>query len=156
MCYSHFDKNEFMGSAANALPAFPLENVHATEEPSFRKIVDVVDTRSLEGRNGNIIGSHRIHRTNVLHDVSLKMKCRIAPHGNEDNEKDFLTRDSASCTPLAFFMFLSVCSLLSLSITKVDFKAAFLQTGAAERPIYDLPPRKCATRWTAWLLNVAT
>ncbi len=83
------------------------------------------------------------------------MKCRFAPHGNEDKEKDDLRTDSASCSPLAFRVFLSVCSLRKMFISKVDVKSAFVQMGPAERDVYMRPPASDKSRYTLWKLNVA-
>ncbi len=103
----------------------------------------------------NIIGCHEIFKVKALDDGSLLMRCRFAPHGNEDMEKEELRTDSASCSPLAFRLFLSVCSLRKLFISKVDFKSAFLQTGPAERDVYVRPPKADKSRFTLWRLNVA-
>ena len=70
-------------------------------------------------------------------------KCRIAPHGNEDNGKENLSSDSASVTPLAFRIFLSIW-------------AAFLQTGPAQRDVYVRLPQENGSRFVLWHLKVAT
>lgn len=56
------------------------------EEESFLKTVRYVDRKSVPP-NENIITSHFLYNTRTDDDNSLKLKLRIAPHGNEDGEK---------------------------------------------------------------------
>ncbi len=83
------------------------------------------------------------------------MKCRNAPHGNEDKQIGELRTDSATCSPLAFRIFLTVCSLFGFFISKVDFESAFLQTGPAQQVVYVRPPHSDPAKCTLWKLKVA-
>lgn len=67
------------------------------------------------------------------------MKARIAPHGNNDSEKQHLKTESAVC-------------VFRWCLVKIDFKSAFLQTGAALRDVLILPPRESNERQQYWLL----
>ncbi len=62
------------------------------------------------GKRPNISGCHGIFKIKTLDNGSLMAKCRFAPLGNEDDDKDELRSDSANSSPMAFSIFLSTCS----------------------------------------------
>ncbi len=143
-----------------AFSSWVLAEAYCTERAAFSKLSDPVPMALLNksGRSMksyNIIGCHEIIKVKTLDDGTLLVRCRFAPHGNEDSEKENLRTDSASCSPLAFRIFLSVCSLKKMFISKVDFKSAFLQTGLAERDVYVRPTKCDKSKFTLWRLNVA-
>lgn len=105
----------------------------------------------------NIIGSHTLYKVKQNDDGSLKLKARIAPHGNEDDLKDVLNKDCSTCPPTGLRMLESVASPFGWTVYKADVEAAFLETDEAQRDVYVLPPRKIQTRAThLWLLLAAS
>lgn len=87
----------------------------------------------------------------------MKLKARIAPHGNEDSMKYQLRSDCSQCTPTGIRVLLSLATLYEWRISKIDVTSAFLQTGHAERDVHVRPPAESYQRkWFLWLLNSAT
>lgn len=54
--------------------------------------------------------SHVAYKFKLNDDLSLKLKARIAPHGNEDNDKDVMKTDCCMCFPLGIRVVLSISS----------------------------------------------
>lgn len=67
-------------------------------------------------KNANIISSHVIYKIKISDDASLKLKARIAPHGNEDSFKFDLKSDCAMCSPCGMRIILSLSSLYKWSL----------------------------------------
>ena len=104
----------------------------------------------------NVISSHVLYKIKELDDGKLLCKARIAPHCNKDFERDNLKTESASCPPLGVRILLSICTLFHWFPSKVDIKAAFLQSVPATRDVYVKRPRECSDRQLRWRLLVAT
>ena len=102
------------------------------------------------------MNSHVIYKLKYNDDKTLALKARIAPHGNEDDEKEILTTDCQTCPPTGIRIILSVASLFGWKIKRADAKGAFLKTGKAQRHVYVIPPIESRMRLThRWLLLVA-
>ena len=80
------------------------------------------------------------------------MKAQIAPHGNKHREKGNLKTDSSQCLPSGIRILLSISTIKKWPLSKIDFTSAFLQTGAAKRDVYVVPPRECRRKSFYWLL----
>lgn len=118
---------DFMLHQAQGLPDFPMHNTYSTQEEKFKSTVKEVYSKSIP-ESANVITSHVLYKIKANDDVALRMKARIAPHGNEDRERDKLKSDSATCPPTGIRMLLSIASLLKWPLAKIDFTSAFLQT----------------------------
>lgn len=133
---------------------YPLVNACAREEETFLKTARVVYHRDIPA-DANVINSHTLYKVKQ-NDGSLKLKVRIAPHGNEDDLKTTLSKDCATCPPTGLRILESIASLFGWALYKADVKAAFLETGAAERDVYVKPPVESRMRAThVWLLLTA-
>lgn len=84
-------------------PSFALLNAYKKEEEYFKKTLKMVSISDVS-QNSNVIYVHVIYRGKVNDDHTLKLKARIAPHANEDNQKGELKSDWAMC------LFTSWCS----------------------------------------------
>ena len=106
--------------------------------------------------NVNVIRSHVLYKVKDCDDGTKLLKARIAPHGNEDSEKDGLKTDSATCPPVGIRIVCSTATVKKWPVVKIDFKTSFLQTGSATRDVYMIPPRECFPRTRHyWLLLAA-
>lgn len=86
----------------------------------------------------------------------MALKARIAPHGNEDSEKERLTTDCQTCPPTGIRIVLSVSALFGWKVKRADAKGAFLKIGKARRHVYVIPHTEIIMRSThRWLLLVA-
>lgn len=70
------------------------------------------------------------------------MKARIIPHGNRDNQKDEIRKDSCNAPLFIVRLFLSVATFMGFRIGTEDIKGAFLQSGLITRDIYVRPPHE--------------
>lgn len=68
------------------------------------------------------------------------MKARIVPHGNRDAERDNIRKDTSNARLMAIRVILSLTTFLNFSITTVDVKGAYLQSGPISHDIYVRPP----------------
>lgn len=92
--------------------------------------------------------SHTLYKVKHNNDGSQKLKARIAPHGNEDDFKHILSKYFATCPPTGLCVLKSIALLFAWTLCKANVKAAFVQTGAAERDVYVKPPVKSRMRAT--------
>lgn len=104
-------------------------------------------------RTGNVINSHVVYKLKTEEDGNRKMKARIVPHGNRDNEKDEIRKDSSNASLFVVRLLLSLVTFLQFRIGTADIKGAFLQSGPIKRDIYVRPPREWNTiRGILWKL----
>lgn len=107
-----FGNKPFLRYRAQGFPTFPLLNAYNSEEEDFKKTVKTVPIE-LVPKNANVISSHVTYKVKVNDDKSLKLKARIAPHGNEDSLKNELRSDCAMCPPIVIRIILSIAALYS-------------------------------------------
>ena len=150
-----FGNKPFLKHHAQDFDQYPLINACKEEEGTFLKTVRPVPHNKIPP-GSNIISSHTLYKLKQNDDGSLKLKARIAPHGNKDNMKYFLSKDCTTCPPTELRILESIASLYSWKVYKADVKAAFLQTGEAKRDVYVRPPKESLMKSThLWLLLTA-
>jgi len=149
-----FKFKEFLFHHAQGLPQFILQNAYRSEEDSFKKTVRMIHVTKVP-QSANVISSHVLYKVKKLDDGSMKMKARIAPHGNKDKEKSTVKSDSATCPPIGVRVACSIATMKRWATAKIDFTAAFLQAGEATRDVYVIPPRESGDRMFRWLLMTA-
>ena len=150
-----FGNKSFLRFQCQGFDLYPLINSYSKEEEQFLKIVEVIPIDKVP-ENANIVNSHVIYKLKNSDDGSLSLKSRIAPHGNEDKEKENLTTDCQTCPPVGIRIVCSIASLMGWKLKRADAKGAFLKTGRAQRNVYVKPPSESKMRSThLWLLLVA-
>lgn len=81
------------------------------------------------------------------------LKARIVPHGNRDDEKDDVRKDSSAAQFFAIRLVLYISTLLGFRLGMADIKGAYLQSGPIKRTIYVRPPREWrGARGMLWML----
>ena len=151
----HFGNKPFQRHQAQGFDQYPLVNAYKAEDETFLKTVRPV-THDNVPKGSNVISSHTLYKVKQNDDGSLKLKARIAPHGNEDNMRDILNKDCTTCPPTGLRILESIASLFSWKIHRADVKATFLQTGEAQRNVYVRPPKESQMKSThLWLLLTA-
>ena len=93
-------------------------------------------------RHANIITSHVVYKVKTDEDGTRTLKSRIVPHGNRDDEKDSIRKDSATAQLNIIRLLLSLVTFLGFRIGTADIKGAYLQSGPFQRAIYVRPPRE--------------
>ena len=149
-----FGNKPFMRHHAQGFDQACMDNAYAVEEDGFKKTVKLIP-RDQVPANSNVINSHVIYKVKINDDQTLKLKDRIAPHGNEDSLRSVLKSDCSMCSPTGVRIVIMISSLFGWRIHKLDALTAFLQTGAAERDVYVVPRRECRDRRFLWLLLAA-
>lgn len=129
-------------------------NAYKKEEEAFKRTVREIPRDSVP-TDSNVISSHVLYKLKLNDDNSLKLKGRIAPHGNQDSMKMDLRSDCCMCSPTGLRLVLMLAALNKWRIVKADVKNAFLQTGLAERDVYVIPPKESTNRKSLWLLLAA-
>lgn len=107
-----------------SFPQYVMYSAYETEEAEFKKHVRCVPIASIPD-DTNIISSHTVYKIKIEDDDSLRLKARIAPHGNEDKIKQSLKSDCAMCSPTGIRIFLSITAIRRWPLVKADVKAAF-------------------------------
>ena len=93
-----FGNKPFLRFQAQGFDQAALENAYSAEEAAFLKTVQPIP-RSAVPEDANVIGSHTIYKVKANDDKSLKLKARIAPHGNEDSMKADMKSECCICSP---------------------------------------------------------
>ena len=127
---SALGNRSFLRHQAQAFDQSVIVNAYNKEEENFVANVKIVP-RSSVPKSANIIGSHTIYKLKQNDDQSLKLKARIAPHGNEDSDKENLHTECCMCPPLGIRIISTTATVRGWRIVRADAKSAFLQTGPA-------------------------
>ena len=114
------------------------------------KAIEVIPIETVE-KNANIIGSH----VRYVRKMDGKVKARICPWGNHDNEKDYLRSDAPSMLMEVFRIVISIGVEKIWDIGSMDVRAAFLQANGFNRTIYVRPPREEEQPGILWKLLTA-
>lgn len=144
----------FMRHHAQSFPQYVLYNAYEAEESEFKKQVECVSIADVPP-DANIIASHTIYKIKIAKTNSLRLKARIAPHGNEDSHKNMMKSDCAMRSPVGIRIVLTTAATRRWPLIKADVKSAFLQTGKAERHVYVRSPRESRDKRHYWLLLAA-
>lgn len=73
---------------------------------------------------------------------SRKLKGRLCPNGNEDDDKDPIRKDTANAQLNVVRILLSLVTFLQFEARIADIKGAYRQSGPISRDIYILLPRE--------------
>lgn len=104
-------------------------------------------------RDANVISSHVVYRIKTDEEGARMLKARIVPHGNHDDEKDDIRKDSSNAPLYIIRLLLSLVTFMGFRIGTADIKGAYLQSGPIKRDIYVRPPRDWPTlRGILWKL----
>jgi Reverse transcriptase (RNA-dependent DNA polymerase) len=85
-------------------------------------------------------------------DGTYRLKCRLVPHGNRDEEKDALRKDSSTAQSSVIRLVLAIAMLHKFFVGSIDVVAAYLQSGSLVRRVFVRPPRGWAKQGCLWRL----
>lgn len=88
-------------------------------------------------------------------DESLKLNARIAPHGNEDSDKENLHTECCMCPPLGIRVVSSTATIRKWHCVRTGAESAFMKTGQSQRDVYVYTAAESRFRNMLWLLVVA-
>lgn len=96
--------------------------------------------------NANIIGSHVVYKVKTSEQGEHRMKARICPHGNHDDQKNDIRKDSATAQFDIIRFMLALVTFLPMELGAVDISGAYMQSGPIRRDLYVRPPREWGHR----------
>lgn len=106
---------------------------------------------------GNVITSYVVYKLKCDKRGQRIRKARIVPHGNHDDGKKFIRKDSATAQLNIIRLLPSLTMFLDFRLGMADIKGAYLQSGPVKRDIFVRPPSEWISiheyrRGTLWLL----
>jgi Reverse transcriptase (RNA-dependent DNA polymerase) len=144
-------------SHATAITAPWLVDASFTRELSnWKEAYEIIPLDRLPP-NANYIRSHAFRHVKRATDdetnSSLRLKTRIVLHGNEDNERDDVRKDTQAASFTSIRTLLALAAIYHLHIACIDTKGAYLQSGRCRRDIFVRPPNEWRqVRGVAWKL----
>ena len=118
--FKMFSQKDFLLHHAEGLPSHPLWNAYKDEEQKFMKTVREIPINKVP-KNSIIMTGHVIYKVKGNDDGSLKMKARIAPHGNKGKDRFNLKTDSSQCSPTGIRILTSIATIMKYPISRIDF-----------------------------------
>lgn len=106
----YFGNRPFMKFEERTFSQYLFQIAYKNEENSFKKIVMEIPIQDVPD-DANKINSHVLYKVNVNNDMSVKLKARIACHGNKELLKDTLRTDVSMCPPVELRIIISVAAL---------------------------------------------
>lgn len=101
----HCGNKNFLRNHAQGFDRYPIITSYDEEEERF--LITAYPAVHEEIPDGSNI--FKIKHNN---DGSLKLKARIAPHGNEDDMRHFFSKDCTTCAPIVLRILESISSLI--------------------------------------------
>jgi Reverse transcriptase (RNA-dependent DNA polymerase) len=85
--------------------------------------------------------------------TALRLKTRIVLHGNEENERTDLRKDTQAASFTSIRVLLYLAAIFYLHIASIDIKGTYLQSGRCQRDIFVRPQNEWRqARGVAWKL----
>lgn len=122
-----------------ASPALLERAAKVEHEENWSSAYAEVDRREVP-RDANVISSHWVYKIKKATNGTLRLKGRLVLHGNRDDEKDVIRKDSAAADMLIVRIVIAIGTLLGFSFASTDIKGAYMQSGPILRHIYVRPP----------------
>lgn len=156
--YSQIGSKQVSRSKVEFAPSWILDEAFQTEHDSNWKGAYKPVREDEVAKDANVVRSHVVYKVKTNEDGERALKARICPHGNEDDDKDEVRKDSANAQLAVIRLMLSLVTFLGFHIKTADIKGAYLQSGPIQRNIYVRPPREwhysgSYTRGILWLLT---
>jgi hypothetical protein len=103
------DSKEVFSSPLSFLPLWVIEKA---VEPERQNYINVVDETSYAqtGPHANVLSTHSFLKIK-FEDGIYRLKCRLVPHGNRDEEKDALQKDSSTAQSSVIRLVLAIAIL---------------------------------------------
>jgi hypothetical protein len=130
---------EVSSSALSFLPPWVVEKAVETERQNYMNVVEET-SYAQAGPHANVFSTHSFLKFK-FEDGSYRLKCRLVPHGNRDEEKGALRKDSSTAQSSVIRLVLAIAMLHKFSVGSIDVVAAYLQSGPLLRRVFVRPPR---------------
>lgn len=90
----------------------------------------------------NVVNSHVVYKIKTDEQGERMLKARICPHGNEDDDKESIRKDSSNAQLTIIRLLLSLVTFLNFDVKTADIKGAYLQSGPIKREVFVRPPKE--------------
>jgi Reverse transcriptase (RNA-dependent DNA polymerase) len=137
-------------SALSFLPPWVIEKAVETERQNYMNVVEETTYAQAEP-HANVLSTHSFLKIK-FEDGSDRLKCRLVPHGNRDEEKDTLRKDSSTAQSSVIRLFLAIAMRHKFSVASIDVVVTYLQSGPLPRRVFVRPPRGWAKPGCLWRL----
>jgi hypothetical protein len=124
---------EVSSSALSFLPPWVIEKAVETERQNYMNVVEET-SYAQAGPHANVLSTHSFLKIK-FEDGSYRLKCRLVPHGNRDEENDALRKDSSTAQSSVIRLVLAIVMLHKFSMGSIDVVAAYLQSGPLPRRV---------------------
>jgi Reverse transcriptase (RNA-dependent DNA polymerase) len=141
---------EVSSSALSFLSPWVIEKAVKTERENYMNVVEETSYAQAVP-HANVLSTHSFLKIK-FEDGSYRLKCRLVPHGNRDEEKDALRKDSSTAQSSVIRLVLAIAILHKFSVGSIDVVAAYLQSGPLPRRVFARPPRGWAKPGCLWRL----
>lgn len=118
-----------------------LDKSYSEEKDVFPKNVEPV-CRSDLPTDASVVDRHVLYKVKQNEDRSLKFKARTAPHGNEDDLKNILTKDCTICLSTGLRMVESITSLFDWNVYHANTISLFYKLEWRKNKILEIYLRK--------------
>lgn len=136
-------------------PRWVLDKSIASEKGNYKDAFEEVHYVSVS-KNAKLITSHHFFQVKPEGEHrKLRSKCRMVPHGNKDQDKELIRKDSATTQFPIIRLVLSLAAILQMSIASIHITKAYLQSGKLRRsrPLYVRNPKGWASSTRkVWIL----
>jgi hypothetical protein len=82
------------------------------------------------------VRSHSFFRIKSSDDGTLSLKTRVVIHGNEDNDKELVRKDTESCSFSSTRFILAIAASFRFELSFFDVAGAYLQSGPIHRDVF--------------------
>lgn len=134
------------------LPNWMIERSINKEKEGYQDVYQQLKREDVP-RGANVITSHAFFQIKPAADKdTLRLKCRLVPHGNRDKEKESLRSDCATAQFPIIRLLVAMAAIFKFRLGCIDITGAFLQNPPIERDIYVQPPRGWSDPGMLWKL----
>lgn len=94
---THFGNKPFMLHQAQVFPPYATANAYDEEDRAFKLTIRIFPIPDIPAR-ANVSSIHTVFKVKIEGHHSLRLKARIAPHGNEDAVTAYLRSHCSMCS----------------------------------------------------------
>ena len=140
--YGIVGKSQITRKSMEGLPSWIIQNAINREiEQNWTDAYEEVKETDVP-RNANVISSHIVYALKSEENNTKRLKARLCPHGNRDQEKGNIRTDSSNAQFMVIRLLISLSTILNFTIGCVDIQGAYMQSGPITRELYVRPPRE--------------
>lgn len=152
--YTVFGKDTVSWTKVEGAPSWLIDKAIKDEiEDAWKDAFHEVPDQQVP-MNANVISSHIIYEVKVDEKGAKRLKARLRPHGNRDQDKRTIRSDSSNVQFDVMRLLLSLATVLRFTLGCIDVKAAYLQSGLITGDLYVRPPKEYTSkRGSAWKLK---